>query len=389
MMNTWILQGGHPLVTLENGTISQKPFAYGAARVHSAIGASWLVPVLTRSLKGGPTTRHLLADTPLRVSDEVPVVLNASGSGVYRSRYGEAELAALTSHIGELEEIERATLLADSWASLFAGQITWDAFVASARGLGNQDEPNPWGTVAVALDYAKRALLAEQHTKLAAVVRQLFAPQFERLGWDAKEGESDLTPQLRAIVLGALGTVGEDEEIRKEAARRFDANDLDGDLARTVLRIVGEQNRAGDYDTFLERYKHAQTPQEEQRYLWGLANFADEALALDAAERCYHEFRNQDGASVLGILSRNSTTGPSVWRYLTSRWQESLERFPANTQTRLTLGVPTFIKDPAFAQEVASFHESHPLSGEQRTVDQAIEQMRVGLSFTTALRSQF
>jgi hypothetical protein len=38
---------------------------------------------------------------------------------------------------------------------------------------------------------------------------------------------------------------------------------------------------------------------------------------------------------------------------------------------------------------VADFHESHPLAGEQRTVEQAIERMRVGLAFGSALRSQF
>jgi len=308
---------------------------------------------------------------------------------VFRSRYGQRELEALASHVGELEELERATLLADSWASLLAGQIRWDAFVASARGLGDQDEPNPWGTVAVAVDYAKRALTADQLPKLAALVRELFGRPFARLGWDATPGESELTPQLRAIVLGALGTVGADQSIRVEAARRFDANELDGDLARTILRIVADQNRPGDYDTFLKRYKNAATPQEEQRYLWGLGDFADETLAFNAAERCYREFRNQDGAIVLGILSRNATTGPSVWRFFTSRWEETIEKFPANTLSRLALGIPLFIKDPIFAEQVATFHESHPLAGEQRTVEQAIERMRVGLAFTSALRTQF
>jgi hypothetical protein len=220
-------------------------------------------------------------------------------------------------------------------------------------------------------------------------VRQLFGPQFERLGWDASRSESDLTPQLRAIVLGALGTVGGDESIREEAARRFDANELDGDLARTILRIVATENRPGDYDTFLKRYQSAATPQEEQRYLWGLADFADETLAFNAAERCYNEFRNQDGAIVLGLLSRNATTGPAVWRFFTSRWQETIEKFPANTLSRLALGIPTYIADPVFAEQVADFHESHPLAGEQRTVEQAIERMRVGLAFGSALRSQF
>jgi puromycin-sensitive aminopeptidase len=238
MMNTWILQGGHPLVTFADGTISQQPFAYGDATGPSAIGSSWLVPVFTRALSSGATTRHLLGDEPIAVSEELPVVLNAGGSGVFRSRYGAKELEAISSHVNELEELERATLLADSWASLFAGQITWDAFVASARGLGDQDEPNPWGTVAGAVDYARRALNADQQTKLAAVARQLFAPQFDRLGWEARNGESELTPQMRAIVLGTLGTVGGDESIRAEAARRFDANELEGDLARTIPRTL-------------------------------------------------------------------------------------------------------------------------------------------------------
>jgi puromycin-sensitive aminopeptidase len=389
LMNTWILQGGHPLVTLENGTISQQPFAYGESSGESAIGSSWLVPVLTRSLKAGVVSRHLLGDEPIAITDETPVVLNAGGSGVFRSRYGATELAAIAPHIQELEELERATLVADSWAALFAGSITWDAFLAIASGLGDQDEPTPWGTVAGAVDMVNRALEEHQRDAFVDVVRALFEPQFARLGWDAKPGEGELTPQLRAIVLGTLGTIGRNEAIRDEAVRRFEANDLEGDLARAILRIVAGQNRRGDYETFLERYRTAGTPQEEQRYQWGLADFSDETVALDAAEKCFSEFRNQDAAIVLGILTRNATTGPAVWKYFTSRWDDAMEQFPLNSHSRLTLGLPSFIGDRAFAEEVATFHVEHPLGGEQRTVQQQIERMRVGLVFASAIRQQF
>jgi puromycin-sensitive aminopeptidase len=389
MMNTWILQGGHPLVTLANGSISQQPFAYGQASGASAIGSSWLVPVLTRSLDGGSTSRHLLADQPLEVTDALPVVLNAGGSGVFRSRYGATELAAIASRIGELEELERATLVADSWASLFAGQIKWSDFYAIAKGLGDQDEPTPWGTVATAVDFVSRAISDDQRATLIDLVRELFTAQFERLGWDAKPGESDLTPQMRAIVLGALGVAGRDEAIRAEAVRRFEANVLDGDLARTILRIVADQNRPGDYETFLDRYHHAATPQEEQRYQWGLADFSDETIALDAADKCFSEFRNQDAAIVLGILSRNATTGPAVWKYVTKRWNDAMKDFPLNSHSRLALGVPYFFQSETFANEVAAFHTAHPLGGEQRTIEQQIERMRVGLSFASAMRQQF
>jgi len=389
LMNTWILQGGHPLVTLEDGVLRQQPFAYGTARGESSIGSAWMIPVLTRSLDGATVSRHLLTDQPITVTDDPPVIVNAGGSGVFRSRYGANDLAAIAHRIGELEELERATLIADSWALLFAGQIAWSAFLDIARGLGSQDEPTPWGTVATAIDLVHRALLEHQRGALVDVVRELFAPQFARLGWDELPGESELAPQLRAIVLGTLGTLGGDESIRAEAIRRFEANELPGDLARAILRIVATQNRPGDYEIFLERFRHAPNPQEEQRYQWGLADFADRAIALDVAEKCFSEFRSQDASVELGLLSRNATTGPAVWRYFTKRWDEIVERFPRSSQPRLALGVPTFIGDEAFADEVEAFHIAHPMGGDQRTVVQQIERMRVGLAFAAALRQQF
>ena len=389
VMNTWILQGGHPLVTLEDGWISQEPFSYGPPSAESAIGSNWLVPVLTRSLDAPGVSRHLLGTESLRVDDESPVVVNAGGSGVFRSRYAPNELAAISRRMGELTELERATLVADNWASLFASRIEWTSFLDIARGLQDQDEPTPWTTVATAVDFVNRALTAEQRPAFAATVRDLFTPQFERLGWDARTGESELAPQLRSIVLGVLGTVGGVDEVRVEAARRFDANTLDGDLARMILRVVANQNRPGDYETFTARYEGAANPQEEQRYMWGVADFADAEIAMDAAQRCFTVLRNQDAAIVLGLLSRNQTTGPMVWQYVSEHWDEALEKFPPSSYTRLTLGVPTFITDRDFADRVAAFHASHDLGGEQRTVDQAIERMRVGLNFTDAIRRQF
>src|ERR1039458_6308745 len=59
-MDTWILQGGHPVVTVEGGSISQAPFSYTPKPPDSAIGSSWLVPVLSRPLEGTTVSRQLL-----------------------------------------------------------------------------------------------------------------------------------------------------------------------------------------------------------------------------------------------------------------------------------------------------------------------------------------
>ncbi len=389
MMDSWILQGGHPLVTLAHGQLTQQPFAYGPSSGESAIGHTWLVPVMTRSLDAPGVLRHLLQSEPLALDQAGPVIVNAGGSGVYRSRYGSAELANVSSRLDELDELERATLVADTWAATLAGQSSWPDFVGLLEGLGVREEPNLWTLAAVGFDMASRALSPAQQPALVEQVNAVFGPLYDHYGFDPIEGESELAPQVRATTVTMLGTLGERTDIRDEAVRRFEANELHGDLARAILRVVAGQDRPGDYGTFLERYTAATTPQEQVRYLYTLGEFSDEATALDAARRCFDEFRNQDGPIVLGLMTMNAHTGPAVWRYVTSRWDEALEKFPPSTQKRLALGVNTFIADAPFAEEVAAFHQSHPLAGDQRGVEQQIERMRVGLRFADSLRRHF
>ena len=170
--------------------------------------------------------------------------------------------------------------------------------------------------------------------------------------------------------------------------------DFDGDTLAFYDAKLDEATDAAaylawSYGDFLERYHRARNPQEEQRYLWGLGDFNDDRCALDAAEKCFSEFRNQDAAIVLGLLSRTPDSGPKVWTYFTSRWDEAVEKFPPSSLSRLGLGIPTFIGDEAFATKVEAFHAAHSLGGEQRTIDQQLERMRVGLTFAAAMRHQF
>ncbi|MGC2169274.1 MAG: M1 family metallopeptidase, partial [Acidimicrobiales bacterium] len=193
VMDTWILQGGVPLVTLEGTTVTQQPFRYHAKSKDSAIGDHWLVPLMTRSLNGGEPSRHLLDAAPLTVTDAAPVLLNAGGSGVFRSRYASNETAAIAARLDDLTEIERATVFCDALAALLANAITWSDFLTLAEGLGDQNEPTPWETVAAGVDMVYRALNAEQRVVLRDQVRALFTPQLARLGWDAADDEGELT----------------------------------------------------------------------------------------------------------------------------------------------------------------------------------------------------
>jgi len=71
VMNTFILQGGHPLVSLHGDTLEQQPFSYGEVPdgIDSAIGDAWNVPVAVRALPvdgkpGAPTAKFVLERPP-------------------------------------------------------------------------------------------------------------------------------------------------------------------------------------------------------------------------------------------------------------------------------------------------------------------------------------
>ena len=390
MMDSWILQGGHPLVSLEGDELRQEPFCFLGADAKGAIGDRWLVPVLTRPLEGGDVSRHLVVEETLRIADAGPTLLNAGGSGVYRSHYRPADLATIAADLGRLSAIERATLLSDGWATLLARVITWREFLTLARGMVPFDEPTPWDFVAQAADLVRRSLDEPARRVLAGEVAELASPVLARLGWDAQDGEDPLRAQLRGIVVRLLGEVARDETVRAEALARYDRGDLPGDLANSILRLVADEGRPGDYERFVEAARSAPTPQEAMRYMGALGSFNDERLALDAADRCLHDFRTQDGPLVLPALMRNEVTGPAVWRYVTARWDEVTTRFSPSLHARVAAGIASFVRDPALADEVEAFHAAHPVvGGYPASVEQWVERMRVGQAFAEAIRQQF
>jgi puromycin-sensitive aminopeptidase len=386
IMDTWILQGGYPLVSVKGDTISQEPFAYAGSTGTSAIGSAWKVPLLLRSLEGGPTARHLL-DVPMAsFAIDGATVVNAGGSGFYRTAYAPEQLAQIAGRLGDLDELERAVLFTDTWASVLVGKSDFADLLTLARGLVDLDEPSAWDVVARALSLANRIVDDEGRDALADAVQTIWSPVFARLGWEPVTGESTQAGQLRAQAIRQLGTLGRDESIIAEALARFDAGQVTGDLADGLVAITMEQSRPNDVATCEVRRKGAPTPQDEQRYLFAPADSSDPAVVLAAFEQAFTEVRTQDAPYLIMSLIRNREAGEQVWRALTNRWSEALERFPANSHAVMVASVVSFASDPTFAAEVRRYHEEHPVQVGQQQVSQFLELM--DLNVTVAQRSR-
>ena len=375
IMDTWILQGGYPLITVKGDTISQEPFAYAESTGSSAIGSAWKVPVLARSLDSGKVIRHLLDAPTASIDLEGLTVVNARGFGFYRTAYDTDHLAQIAERLGDLDELERAILFADTWASILVGRSEFADLLALAGGLAGLDEPSSWDVVSKALSLAEYFVDEPGREALAGAVRTLWGPVFARLGWEPTSGESSQASELRGMAIRELGTMGRDDAIAVEAVARFDAGNVKGDLADAIVAITMEQGRPGDIATCDARRKAAATPQDEQRYLFAPAHSPRPEVILETFESAFGKVRTQDAPYLVMSLMRNRLAGPQVWRALTGRWNEAIDRFPATAHVAMVSSVFTFVADPEFAAEVRRFHEGNPVPVGQQQLDQILDVM--------------
>jgi puromycin-sensitive aminopeptidase len=380
IMDTWILQGGHPIVTVGNASLSQRPFMFSSPEGPSAIGEHWLVPVLSRSLDGGAGARQVL-DEPAPLGASQPAVVNAGGTGAYRTSYEPAQLAAIAPRLGQLKEIERAVLLGDTWALARAGDRSIADVLTLTSGLGTEVEPSTWEIVDQAFDFLTRVVSDTDRPLLEAKTKSLLGPVFAHFGWDPKPEEDERAQIVRSMLLRRLGTTGADGAVRAEAASRFDAGVVEGDLADSIVTVVASMNRLGDRDEMLRRFKEAKDPQTEERYRTGLTAFTDEALCLKTFEECFEIFRSQDAPIAMVRLTANRVGGLAVWEAMTQEWNQLLERIPPLMQFAMGFGLFFQVADQAFLDRAREFHASHTLPAGQQRLDQALERLATSVRF--------
>ncbi len=390
IMDTWINQGGYPLLTVgDDGAVAQEPFSY-SGEPGGAIGSRWQVPILHRSLGSEPdlVESGLLTARSGTIDGrgDGQLLVNAGGSGYYRVAYGADAVAHLAADLGGLTPLERYNLVSDTWAATLAGRAHLADLLRLARSMGDtgEDDPSVWSVVLGALGLVDRIATEDGRAALAAGVRSLLGPLVAGLGWDPLPSDDERTPSLRAGALLALGTIGEDPEVRAEAARRFAGADtvpLHGDTASAVVGIVAAHGGPDEYEAFLARYRSPADPQEEARYLDALAAFRQPELVERTFDLAMSEVRSQDAPFLIRILLWNRHAGPATWARVEAAWDEFPGKFPASTLPRMLDGVRGLCSPPELADEVTAFVAAHPLATGARTVDQILERLAMSVAF--------
>ena len=392
VMDGWIFHPGYPLVSVEpegNGLrLSQQRFTY-IAEGGPAPGR-WRIPVIVRAwVKRGIVQKHLLLDDAgLIVPLPAPadwVVVNAGGHGFYRVRYAPVLLKKLVGVLGRLAPIERFNLVSDCFALTQSGAMAAVDYLDFTGRSTDETDRNVWTALLGSFAFVNRVIAPEQRPGLEALVRHRLAAAVERVGWEVQPGESELERQLRADLLRALGTLGNDAATQDRAravyARHRAGEPMDANLLPAVIAIIGASGGDAEYAEFFERFKRARTPQDEQRYLYALAGFrSPELLKQTLAHTIDGEVRSQDAPFLMRTLLASVYARALAWEFLQEHWQTMARQYPGSAYRRMYEGV-TALVSPDWERDVRSFFTSQGITLGGKTLEQYLEQLHVAVLF--------
>ncbi len=396
IMDSWIFQRGYPLVSAsvsEDGStihLEQDRFLY--SRDETTDATIWSVPVVLKVGSGSEVSeiRYLLEEKSSEVKLDSPadwVVVNAGGSGFFRSRYTKDMLKSVSSSMfSNLSSIERYGLVDDTWSSVMAGRTSAEDFLEFARSFQLETDLDVWTVLSGCLSGLEKLLEGKAENQYRAVVRDLAQPGLDRLGWEPGDTDSPRDLELRGLFIRLLANVGNDDLALENASDLHDsylrdAGSVEPNMAAAVTGVVASKGDTDKYDLFLEKYQNPSTPQEERRYQSALSTFPGEAemkrtlkMTLDGT------VRTQDAPYLLAVCMRNKYQGDLAWDFVKENWDKINEVFPSNSIVRMLSGV-TSLSQPEQAADVLAFFENHDVPQGQLTLQQTLEKLGVNVAF--------
>jgi len=299
-------------------------------------------------------------------------------------RYDDDLRGRLLARLPSLAAIERFNLVNDAWAVTGAGLMTLTDYLELTARFRDERDKNVWSVLLGSLGTLNRIVAAADRPQLEALVRDRAAAAFAALGWEPRPGEDELTRQLRGDLVRALGTLGNDRAVQARAAELYAAHlggaAVDPNVLPALIAVLAHAGDPGRYEAFLERFRAAATPQEEQRYLYALTAFPHPALVEQTLARTVNgEIRTQDAPFVVRSMLLLVHSREPAWAFVKKQWDTMDRLYPKHGLRRMAEGVIGLVT-PEWEADVHRFVRERAIDFGGKTLEQYLEQLRVAVA---------
>jgi aminopeptidase N len=272
--------------------------------------------------------------------------------------------------------------MGDEWSLVRSGQHSVRDFLALASDFGTEQTAGALDVVTSRLGAVHSYLTTDAtRPKLEAYVRRLLQPILKQVGFSPSPSDTDARRELRATVVGALGSIGNEASVVSQARAALDqalagGPPLDPTLASPIVNVSASHGNAALFDALSAAAERASAPDEHYRYLFALTAFTDPALEDRALNHALSpELRNQDTALYLSRFLANPQVNARAWAFVKAHWaalEPKVKIFGGDSNVVASVG--SFC-DPSARDDVKAFFAAHPLPAASRALQQSLERI--------------
>ena len=349
IMESWILQSGHPCVsvTLEpiNGHqqlhLSQKRF-FTNPKAPTDNHQCWHIPLIIRYADdtGTHIIRHVLAEATgtltLQVDGDLHwCYLNADQIGFYHQSLSAPLLNKMITHLDQMSPSEQMGFLADQWLLSRSGHQPLRPFLEVLAAMASRGE-----NYNLLLEIVEHLHTLEEMVEdlddtsildqFRLWVRSLFDERLKTIGFEPQPGESMEVSQQRISVIKAMTALAHDPDavarVRVLAEREAtDPHSVDPNLAPIIVAVDaqfgGDEVFKKHVDIYQTRKADSAPPQTVTRYIYSFVEFRSPELVSQTLGLLDEGVAPKEAVLViLGQMLDARHAQLAAWEYLKKNW---------------------------------------------------------------------
>ncbi len=336
-MHAWMTQPGFPVIkaTKNESTIalSQKQFFIGP---HQDIDRTWPVPlhgasaVIPETLQG--------KELSFEYDDSQPFRINNGGSAHFITQYDEVLLADIVKNINALSSVDKLNFLHEQLLLAKAGLQSYAAIIPLLSHFKDETNEAVWSIVSLAINELKRFVETDKpaEKKLKALVAEVSATQYARLGWNQQPGEDENDTKLRSLII-ALSLYGKVPDAIEQATHRYltiSLEDLDSELRTSIMANAVRRSVAPDVvETLIAAYSRTTSSELRDDIAAAITSTRDtaviEKLAILLKDSSF--IRAQDFTHWFVWLLRNRFGREQMWQWTRDNWDWIVKTFKGDS----------------------------------------------------------
>ena len=333
-MDSWLEQPGYPVLTatVENDVlkISQKQFFIGE---HEDKNRLWVVP-LNSNWKGLPDTLEtesieIPGYAALLAENKTALRLNTENTAHYITDYQGKLLDAILSELVELDNTSKLQIVQERRLLAEAGHVSYADLLPVLDKLAKEESYLVVAAVSQVIGALERFIDegTEAEKAFNTLVAKLARHNYERLGFEAKDGESDEDELVRQLTISMM-IRSNDEEASQVASQIFAAHkeNLAGLPAairsQVLINEIKHHETKELVATYLDLYTHATDAVFKRQLAAALAysTDAENIQTLLATWKDKFVVKPQDlSAWYLQFLGHQATQ-ETVWVWARENW---------------------------------------------------------------------